>query len=299
MPPPPPRHRTAPTAVPADAPQSHLQPQRPPPKLVAQQQIQSLGAEPNIEDMLRIAREHEAMTAAAFKRYDADASGTIDESEVMCLLQDLGMLQELSLHRAGEIVARAFAEHDADSNGVLDFEEFKGFYNAAILEAAGSAPPLTPRRAAPPSIEKARSKAAVAEERLSKVHKQTLGTARVAALDKMFGQLRLVDGKARLLWPLRALSCRAYALLVVLAMCRLAFTASLSPTAQADLEECQLMFGEHFEEVLAQSGGGKADLARQLDRDGDQKVGCCAMLRYVLLSCCAMLRLFLRRMPHG
>ena len=142
------------------------------------------------------------------------------------------------------MVARAFADHDADHNGVLDFEEFKGFYNAAILEAGSGASFSTSKpSAAPANSEKARSKAKVAEERLSQVHKQTLGDARVAALDKMFGMLQLVDGKA-------------------------------------DLHECQERFGADFAEVIATHGGGEVNFASQLDRDGDKKVTHAEWLHY-------------------
>jgi len=86
------------------------------------------------DEMLRVAETRENSVEAAFKKYDADNSGAIEDTEVMCLLQDLGKLPKTD---PSDFLASVFTKYDADNNGVLTFEEFKGFYNAAVLDANG------------------------------------------------------------------------------------------------------------------------------------------------------------------
>ena len=88
------------------------------------------------QEMIRVAEARQERAAAAFEKYDADKSGEIDESEVLCLLGDLGLLENLQSTPA-EFLAAVFAKHDADESGTLSFEEFKGFYNSAVDDIKG------------------------------------------------------------------------------------------------------------------------------------------------------------------
>ena len=100
--------------------------------------------------MLEQAEAKIAEAQAAFNKYDADNSGTIDDIEVLQLMADMGLLEKLKTDKV-TFLANYFATADTNGDGVLDFEEFKGFYNAAVDDAAGrGAEPaaLTPRRSA-------------------------------------------------------------------------------------------------------------------------------------------------------
>ena len=111
--------------------------------------------------MLEQAEAKIAEAQAAFNKYDADNSGTIDDIEVLQLMADMGLLEKLKTDKV-TFLANYFATADTNGDGVLDFEEFKGFYNAAVDDAAGRGGPT---KAASASDKK---KAAIAAGALEK-----------------------------------------------------------------------------------------------------------------------------------
>lgn len=58
---------------------------------------------------------------AAFDMFDTDGSGSIDNDEVLKLLQG----DELAGLASKEAIAKALKEIDANGDGEIDFEEFK------------------------------------------------------------------------------------------------------------------------------------------------------------------------------
>ena len=86
--------------------------------------------------MLEQAEAKIAEAKAAFSKYDVDNSDTIDDIEVLQLMSDMGLLDKLKTDKV-TFLANYFAAADSNGDGVLDFEEFKGFYNAALDDAAG------------------------------------------------------------------------------------------------------------------------------------------------------------------
>ena len=94
----------------------------------------------NNRAMLEQAEAKIAEAKAAFSKYDADNSGTIDDIEVLQLMADMGLLDKLKTDQV-TFLANYFATADSNGDGVLDFEEFKGFYNAALDDAAGRGGP--------------------------------------------------------------------------------------------------------------------------------------------------------------
>ena len=85
-----------------------------------------------------MAEERERTLKDAFERFDFDGSGSMDMEEILPLLDDLGLAKRLKTDRI-EFCTKMFLHFDANQDGVLSFEEFKGFYNAAIDDAAGKA----------------------------------------------------------------------------------------------------------------------------------------------------------------
>ncbi len=116
----------------------------------------------DLHEMIRVAEARQQRAAAAFKKYDTDASGEIDQIEVLCLLQDLGMLDHLKSAPA-DFLASGFAKYDADDSDTLSFEEFKMFYNAAVDDIKGRVAGL--KGHAP--TDNQRKKAALAEAKVS------------------------------------------------------------------------------------------------------------------------------------
>ena len=95
------------------------------------------GAVPSSpSDMLAFAQKREDEAKAAFKKYDKDNSNSIDSSEVLCLMKDMG-LDTLLKTDEKTFLASYFEKYDQNNDGVLNFEEFKGFYNAAIDNSNG------------------------------------------------------------------------------------------------------------------------------------------------------------------
>jgi len=93
----------------------------------------------NYQEAIRIAEEREKKLRTAFEKFDLDGSQTIDIEEVLPLLDDLGMIKKMRSDRI-EFCTKKFVETDTNQDGTLNFEEFKGFYNAAIDDAAGKKP---------------------------------------------------------------------------------------------------------------------------------------------------------------
>ena len=60
----------------------------------------------------------------AFKKYDKDNSNSIDSSEVLCLMKDMG-LDTLLKTDEKTFLASYFEKYDQNNDGVLNFEEFK------------------------------------------------------------------------------------------------------------------------------------------------------------------------------
>jgi len=86
------------------------------------------------EDIERAARR-------AFKKYDVDESGFIDEAELYTVLQDLQMFEGLDEAASKELVEKTFKSSDTNSDGKLTFGEFAACYNRLKedLEAAEDA----------------------------------------------------------------------------------------------------------------------------------------------------------------
>ena len=122
------------------------------------------------DEMLKVAETRENAVEAAFQTYDADKSGAIEDTEVMCLLQDLGKLPKTNPQ---VFLAGVFTKYDTDNNGVLTFEEFKGFYNAAVLDANGRG-----FSTSIPTAPGAKKKAQIAEMK----RQQTLGKGEFASV---------------------------------------------------------------------------------------------------------------------
>ena len=116
----------------------------------------------DLNEMIRVAEARQERAAAAFQKYDTDASGEIDQTEVLCLLKDLGMLDDLKSAPA-DFLASGFAKYDVDDSGTLSFEEFKEFYNAAVDNSKGHVSGLEGH--APTDNQK--KKAALAEAKVS------------------------------------------------------------------------------------------------------------------------------------
>ena len=97
----------------------------------------------DFEALKKQAKEREAAVRKVFVNYDRDQSDSIDMMELMCLLDDLGLLAKLKTDKQA-FVAQMFTDYDANDDGVLSFEEFKGVYNRAKDNAAGRKPaPMT------------------------------------------------------------------------------------------------------------------------------------------------------------
>jgi hypothetical protein len=125
---------------------------------------------PDYKQMLKEAEAREEAVKAVFKKYDHDGSGTIDDAEITCVMEDLGLLEGLQ-SQVTSFVAEMFGRYDDNNDGVLSFEvrqpgasrcslccrttapvcvlraasqEFKKFYNAAKDDAQGRKPPPKP-----------------------------------------------------------------------------------------------------------------------------------------------------------
>lgn len=65
-----------------------------------------------------MAEERERRVRRAFNKYDIDDSGTIDLDELMCLLDDLGLVSSLKTERL-TFAAEMFEKFDVNEDGVL------------------------------------------------------------------------------------------------------------------------------------------------------------------------------------
>lgn len=91
-------------------------------------------------EAIRLAEERETAVRTVFNKYDADNSGAIDMEELLCLLDDLGLVKKLTSN-AKDFAAEMFVRYDSNDDGVLSFEEFKHLYNAAIDDSRGKKTP--------------------------------------------------------------------------------------------------------------------------------------------------------------
>ena len=87
-------------------------------------------------EAMRIAEEREAQMRATFSKFDLDQSGTVDMDELLVLLDDLRLMSRLK-SEPQEFVRDMFLKFDANMDGVLGFDEFVGFYNAALDDCLG------------------------------------------------------------------------------------------------------------------------------------------------------------------
>ena len=86
-------------------------------------------------ELVAQADTREAEVRSIFKKYDIDQSDTIEEDELMALLDDLGLLD--GIEDRVSFVIKAFDFADENHDGVISFEEFKTFYKCAKDAAAG------------------------------------------------------------------------------------------------------------------------------------------------------------------
>ena len=82
-----------------------------------------------------------AAAAAAFAKYDADGSGSIDKSELFAAMLDLGQVLPVNGTEAEKnaFLERSFVKADADGNGVVDAVEFANFFSATTVAYAAFA----------------------------------------------------------------------------------------------------------------------------------------------------------------
>jgi len=90
----------------------------------------------NYEQLLRDAEDRSNKVQQVFETYDHAHSGSIDSEELMCLLDDLGVLKGLKTNKI-EFLASELERADKDLDSPISFEEFKTFYNAAKEDAMG------------------------------------------------------------------------------------------------------------------------------------------------------------------
>lgn len=69
-------------------------------------------------EAIRIAEERDQKVRLEFDKYDLDDSGTIDIDELMCLLDDLGLLTKLRTERV-HFTAEMFEKYDENEDGAL------------------------------------------------------------------------------------------------------------------------------------------------------------------------------------
>lgn len=86
-------------------------------------------------EAIRIAEERESKVSAQFDKYDLDGSKTIDLTELMSLLEELGLLKNVS--DTEDFAQQIFYKFDENDDGVIDFDEFKKLYNWCIETQSG------------------------------------------------------------------------------------------------------------------------------------------------------------------
>jgi len=96
------------------------------------------------QSLLDAANKREKEVRAVFDKYDDDdcpasnGHGTLEEDEIMLLLEELGLLKPLKSSKDRvEFLAEQMCKFDTNDDGVLTFDEFKPFYNACKDLAAG------------------------------------------------------------------------------------------------------------------------------------------------------------------
>jgi len=91
--------------------------------------------------VLRIAEKREERLRAFFDLHDADKSNTMDDGEILAVMEDMGMLQKLRSERV-QFMCEMFLMCDANSDGVISFDEFITFHNEALDDSLGRRRPL-------------------------------------------------------------------------------------------------------------------------------------------------------------
>ena len=87
-------------------------------------------------DSEEVTRRARAVADQAFKRYDADGSGTIEKHELFDMCLTVGQVAPAGANDAAklEYLETQWAIADTDGNGTVDFDEFVEFY-VCTLEA--------------------------------------------------------------------------------------------------------------------------------------------------------------------
>lgn len=111
----------------------------------------------NYEEALRIAEAREREVRSFFDKFDVDGSGTIDMEEILAIMEEMGLLKNLKTDRI-TFCSEMFVKYDANDDGVLSFDEFKGFYNAAIDDARGR------KRAPKPTLSRSKTSSGLSDE---------------------------------------------------------------------------------------------------------------------------------------
>lgn len=70
-------------------------------------------------EAIRIAEEREKNVKTQFNRYDLDGNGSIDMSELLSLLDDLGLLDKLKSEKE-KFASDMFIRYDTNDDGVLE-----------------------------------------------------------------------------------------------------------------------------------------------------------------------------------
>jgi len=111
----------------------------------------------NYEEALRVAEAREREVRGFFDKFDVDSSGTIDMEEILAIMEEMGLLRNLKTDRI-TFCSEMFVKYDANDDGVLSFDEFKGFYNAAIDDSRGR------KRQPKPSLSRSKTSSGLSDE---------------------------------------------------------------------------------------------------------------------------------------
>jgi hypothetical protein len=86
-----------------------------------------------------------------FKEFDKDKSGSVDEKELVCMLDDLKLAKESEEENRifmEKMLNVGMAQADENGDGLLNLKEFTYFVKFAARECAGKKPPPPPKKAA-------------------------------------------------------------------------------------------------------------------------------------------------------
>ena len=70
-------------------------------------------------EAIKVAEEREKYVKSVFNKYDTDGSNSIDMDELSCLLEDLGLLNQLKTPPK-EFIKEMFLKYDTNYDGVLE-----------------------------------------------------------------------------------------------------------------------------------------------------------------------------------